>query len=102
MDAANQLVFHKTVVRSERELIEEWLEAFEAALHSRDSSKIATLFAAESHWRDLVAFTWSITPRQGAKDIAALMAARQEETRARAFAIAEGRTPPRRLQRAGF
>src|SRR5258706_3385022 len=100
MDAANQLVFEQAVVRSEKELVEQWLVQLDAALQRGSRTSVASLFAPDGHWRDLLAFTWSITPRQGAEDIAALMVAQQERTRARGFAIAEGRTPPRRVQRA--
>jgi len=102
MDVANQLVVEKAAVRSEKELIEQWLDRLDAALQSESRSSVSSLFAPDGHWRDLVAFTWSITPRQGADDIAALMVAKQGATGARGFAIAEGRTPPRRLARAGI
>lgn len=101
MDAANQRVFEKTVVQSEKELVEQWLVQLDAALRSESRASVASLFAPDGHWRDLLAFTWSITPSQGADDIAALMVAKQGTARARGFAIAEGRTPPRRVQRAG-
>ena len=101
MDAANQLVVEKTVVQSEKELVEQWLVRLDAALQSESSASVASLFAPDGHWRDLLAFTWSITPCQGAEDIAALMVTKQGNVKARGFAIAEGRTPPRRVQRAG-
>jgi putative flavoprotein involved in K+ transport len=100
MDAANQLVF-ETVARSEKELVEQWLGELDVALQRESRSSVASLFAHDGHWRDLVAFTWSITPRHGAEEIAALMVAKQAAAKARAFAVAEGRTPPRRVQRAG-
>jgi cation diffusion facilitator CzcD-associated flavoprotein CzcO len=102
MDAANQLVFEKTVAQSEKELVEQWLGRLDVALQSESRASVASLFAPDGHWRDLLAFTWSITPKQGAEDIAALMVAKQGAARARGFAIAEGRTPPRRIQRAGI
>ena len=102
MDAANQLVFEQAVVRSEKELVEQWLERLDAALQSHNRTAVAALFAPDGHWRDLVAFTWSITPSQGSDDIAALMVAKQATAKTRGFAIAEERTPPRRMQRAGI
>jgi cation diffusion facilitator CzcD-associated flavoprotein CzcO len=102
MDVANQLVLDKTVVRSEKELVEQWLGQLDVALQSGSRASVASLFAPDGHWRDLLAFTWSITPCQGAEDIAASMVAQQGTARARGFAIAEGRTPPRRVQRAGI
>ena len=102
MDIANQRVPEKTVVQSEKEIVGQWLERLNAALHGESQAAVASLFAHDSHWRDLLAFTWSITPCQGADNIAALMVAKQGTTRAREFAIAEGRLPPRRVQRAGL
>src|SRR5687768_10959614 len=102
MDAANQVVLEKTLVESEKALVAQWLDRLDAALQSRDHRSLAALFARDGHWRDLLAFTWSITPSQGAEEIAALMVTKQGTSRARGFAIAEGRTPPRRVQRAGI
>jgi putative flavoprotein involved in K+ transport len=101
MDAANQRVFEKTVVQSEKALVEQWLLELAVTLQSENRASVAALFAPDGHWRDLLAFTWSITPCQGAEDIAALMVAKQRTAKARGFGIAEGRTPPRRIQRAG-
>ena len=102
MDVAPQIALEKLPVQSEHELVAGWLAQLDVALQSESRSSLASLFAPESHYRDLHAFTWSITPRQGADEIAALMIAKQRATKARGFAIAEGRTPPRRVQRAGF
>ncbi|HEV7822867.1 MAG TPA: monooxygenase, partial [Burkholderiales bacterium] len=96
----NQPVSAKTVNQSDRQCVEQWLGRLDAALQNQAS--LASCFAADGHWRDLLAFTWTITPCEGADDIAALMAANQKTARARAFALAEGRTPPRRVQRAGL
>jgi putative flavoprotein involved in K+ transport len=101
VDAANHLIVEQTAARSEKELVEQWLAQLEAALQGGSAKSVACLFAPDGHWRDLLAFTWSITPCQGADRIAALMAARQAATKARGFGIAPGRTPPRRVARAG-
>ena len=102
VDAANQRVLEKTVARSEKELVELWLAQLDSALRSENRVAVASLFAPDGHWRDLFAFTWSITPCQGAENIAALLVAKQGTTRAREFAVAQGRTPPRRVKRAGL
>src|SRR5690242_20209990 len=102
MDAAPRLVLETHPAQSEHDIVARWLAQFDVALQSESHSSLATLFAPDAHFRDLMAFTWSITPRQGADDIAALMAAQQRATKARGFAIAEGRTSPRRVQRAGI
>ena len=101
MDSANRPVLEKTAVRSEKDLVEQWLARLESALQGERAPSVASLFAPDGHWRDLLAFTWSITPSRGAEKIAALMVAKQATTRARGFAIAPGRTPPRRAHRAG-
>jgi putative flavoprotein involved in K+ transport len=90
------------IVQSEQELVGQWLGQLDVALQSASRASVASLFASDGHWRDLLAFTWSITPCQGAEQIAALMVAKQGTAGARAFALAEGRTPPRRVQRAGL
>ena len=102
MDAAIQPVFEQPVAVSEKDLVEQWLGRLDVALQSESRSSVAALFAADSHWRDLLAFTWSITPREGADSIAGLMVEKQRTARARGFALAEGRTPPLRVSRAGY
>ena len=101
MDVADQRFAQQTIVHSDKELVERWLGRFDAALQSESRASVASLFAAESHWRDLLAFTWSITPKQGAEEIAPAIVSGQRTARARGFAIAEERTPPRRVHRAG-
>lgn len=85
----------------ETALVDRWLQTFEAALSRGDAKALAALFAPDSHWRDLVAFTWSITPHRGAEPIAAALVQAQSATQARAFARPERRAPPRRVRRLG-
>ena len=42
-----------------------WLTAFQQALTARDADAAAALFAAESHWRDILSFSWNITTVEG-------------------------------------
>ena len=100
--AANETVFENPAALSEKALVEQGLDRLDAALQSESRSSVAAMFAVDGHWRDLLAFTWTITPCQGAEEIATLMAGKQGAARARGFAVAEGRTPPRRVQRAGI
>ena len=102
MEIAEAPVIETGVIESEEALVAQWLGEFDAALQDADQAALASLFASDGHWRDLLAFTWSITPSEGAESIAALLAARQPDARARGFAIADGRTPPRRAQRSGL
>lgn len=81
--------------------VTEWLNGFERALSSRDVDALTTLFETDSHWRDLIAFTWHISPFIGASTIAEGLAAAQASTTARGFALDTSRTPPRRVKRLG-
>jgi len=67
-----------------------WLADFETALGSRDIGRIAGLFHEESHWRDILAFTWYYTPVAGSHDIAARLAAEQARVEARGFRLLRG------------
>ncbi|MCA3358361.1 MAG: NAD(P)-binding domain-containing protein [Roseomonas sp.] len=91
-----------TTAADDAALVRAWLQRFEAALKAEDAGRLAALFAPESHWRDLLAFTWNITPHTGAADIAAALAKAAPSTGAHDFALAEGRTPPRRVKRLGI
>ncbi len=78
-----------------------WLEAFEAALASQNADRVAGLFVEAGNWRDVLAFTWHLTPRVGAKAIAQALVARQGAVQAHGFEINPERTPPRRAKRLG-
>jgi putative flavoprotein involved in K+ transport len=54
--------------------IDAWLAAFDAALRAGDPARVAALFHAGAHWRDLLAFTWNIVTVDGPAGIAALLA----------------------------
>jgi len=79
-----------------------WLDTLNQALAQSDKTAIQNLFADDCHWRDLLAFTWSITPSSGSHDIASLMLNKQANIKARNFKLAEGRLGPRRLKRIGI
>ncbi|RAI58053.1 monooxygenase [Roseicella frigidaeris] len=79
-----------------------WLDAFEAALASGEAGRIAPLFHADSHWRDILAFTWHMTAVAGREGIAARLAAEQARVAARGFYLPRGRKPPRQVKRLGI
>lgn len=79
-----------------------WLEAFETALASRDAARIGALFHEDSHWRDVLAFTWHMTPVAGRDSIAARLAAAQARAAAHGFHLPRGRKPPRQVKRLGI
>jgi len=59
--------------------VTQWLSEFDDALSRSDAAAAAALFAEESFWRDLVAFTWNIATAEGRPAIQAML----EETLAR-------------------
>jgi len=78
-----------------------WLTAFETAITSGDAATVRACFAEDNHWRDLLAFTWHIDTVNGGDEIEALIAATLPGVQARNFQIAEGRSPPALVVRAG-
>jgi putative flavoprotein involved in K+ transport len=65
-----------------------WLHDFDAALGSGDVDAAATMFAAESYWRDLVSFTWNITTLEGPAEIAEMLRAQLDHVRPSGFVLA--------------
>jgi len=78
-----------------------WLGDFNAALASGDAARVAALFAEECHWRDLLAFGWDLRTTSGARAIAERLVTTATGVAPTALALAEDRTPPRRMHRAG-
>lgn len=84
-----------------RRAAEGWLAAFEKALTAQDEAQIGELFHAESHWRDVVAFTWNRCAAVGRDAVAAGLASGQATCQASQFQIPAGRKPPRHVRRVG-
>jgi Pyridine nucleotide-disulphide oxidoreductase len=82
--------------------VAQWLAGLEMALRAGDKTLLVSLFAQESHWRDLLAFTWKIAPHEGAAVIADGLISVQPRTKAGNFELARDRTPPRRIKRVGI
>ena len=85
-----------------RRCAEDWLGAFETALQSRDAARIGALFHHDCHWRDILAFTWHLTPVAGRDNVATRLAAEQERTAAHGFHLPASRRPPRNVKRLGI
>ena len=66
-----------------------WLADFEAALTARDLDRVAAMFAPDSYWRDLVAFTWNIVTVEGRDGVRDLLGACLERTDPSGFHISE-------------
>src|ERR1700761_6836122 len=78
-----------------------WLADFEEALRAGDGANLAALFADECHWRDLLAFTWNISPHEGTAAIVSCLLAVQPTIQAQNFRVATNRTPSSEVKRAG-
>jgi putative flavoprotein involved in K+ transport len=78
-----------------------WLADFAAALASGDGKALASLFASECFWRDILAFDWDLRTTTGADAIATRLLALTPAARLRDLRLAERRTPPRAVVRAG-
>ncbi|AOW94124.1 FAD-dependent oxidoreductase [Rhodococcus sp. WMMA185] len=63
-----------------RERVDSWLASFESALADRDIDRVAAMFAVDSFWRDLVAFTWNIATVEGRDGVTAMLRARLDDT----------------------
>lgn len=79
-----------------------WLKDFEKAAVRGDAKAARRLFLDDSHWRDLLAFTWHLDTVNGGDSIEALLENKLPELRPHNFTIAQGRTPPSIVQRAGI
>jgi Pyridine nucleotide-disulphide oxidoreductase len=82
-------------------LVENWLARFEEALAACEGVTLKALFHPDSHWRDMLAFTWRITTVEGLGAIRRELAANAARVQAARFKIAHHRTPPRQVTRAG-
>lgn len=85
-----------------RRCAEEWLAAFEMALGSGDVARISALFHQDCHWRDVLAFTWHLTPIAGQENVAMRLAREQKGTAAHGFHLPAGRRLPRKVKRLGI
>jgi hypothetical protein len=81
--------------------VQNWLTQFETALAGPDDVSLKILFHADSHWRDLLAFTWRIRTVNGADAILRELKAHIGKVRPAAFRIDPRRAAPRHMTRAG-
>jgi len=78
-----------------------WLARFEHALAERDALLLESLFHPDSHWRDVLAFTWRIGTVSGSDAIVAELTAHASQARPSGFRTDPERTAPRHVTRAG-
>jgi len=102
MNDFDQSLHEFQVAEQARRAAARWLTAFETALVSRDAARIGALFQEDCHWKDVLAFTWHLTPVEGRDKVAARLVAEQERTGAHGFHLPPGRKPPRHVRRVGM
>jgi cation diffusion facilitator CzcD-associated flavoprotein CzcO len=78
-----------------REILEEWLAAFGAALAQRDERALAELFVPDGHWRNLFGLSWLFATFSGHEHVARELIARAGEVHAKDFRVDTARLPPR-------
>lgn len=101
MNEINQSLLDYQLAEQARQAAANWLSAFEAALTARDEAALGALFQDDCHWRDVLAFTWHMTPVRGRQAVAARLVAEQAHTGARDFVLPRNRRAPRRVRRLG-
>ena len=79
-----------------------WLNRFESLLSAGNATGLAALFAPECHYRDILAFSWTLRPAAGANEITDFLTSVQSQVQAKNFAIAETRAAPRKVTRLGI
>ena len=78
-----------------------WLSQFEGALTTPGTAALEALFHPDSHWRDLLALTWTIDTLDGRAPIIAALKAQAGRAKPSGFQIDPDRTAPRNVTRAG-
>ena len=70
--------------------VQTFLAKFDAALAKGDIDAATDMFAADSYWRDLVAFTWNIKTMEGRDQVRDMLAHCLKRVKPRDWRIAEG------------
>jgi len=79
----------QTLQPTARSTITDWLDSFQSALDAGDVEAAAELFATDSYWRDLVAFTWNIVTVEGPDGVRDMLAANLERVKPTGFSVAD-------------
>ncbi len=99
MNYADPSDFKAQDLQQIRSQIEGWLSRFETALTACDANKLSDCFTKDGNWRDVLAFTWHLTPFVGASQIGTGFIERQPSVLAHKFEINPERSEPRRVTR---
>src|SRR5262245_28184454 len=91
-----------SITMAEAGFVLDWLARFETAIGAGDREGLESLFLEDSHWRDMLAFTWTVAPHEGRASVVDGLLRHQKKVQARNFAVAQGRMPPRIARRLGI
>ncbi|MCC0057337.1 MAG: NAD(P)/FAD-dependent oxidoreductase [Rhodobiaceae bacterium] len=78
-----------------------WLEKFGGALERANGDEIASFFAEDSHWKDILSFTWEHRTISGKAAIAKAFAATAKAAKITNVSMSPGRTAPKQQRRSG-
>ena len=78
-----------TLPATARSTIEQWLGDFETALTAGNLDAVGALFADDSYWRDLVAFSWNIVTVEGPDGIRDLLGSTLDRVQPHGFTVAD-------------
>jgi putative flavoprotein involved in K+ transport len=76
-----------------RAAVQTWLDDFDRALSAGDLAAAAELFAEDSYWRDLIAFTWNLKTVEGRAGVRDLLEHTLSSVRPSNWRIAEDEEP---------
>ena len=82
-------------------VVDRWLADFETAISDSNSVALESLFLRNSHWRDLLAFTWHVQTISGLTNIVEALKQYGPSAKPLRFETDRCRTPPRLVTRAG-
>lgn len=68
------MIAEQSVAHTAQQKVEYWLAQLNAGIERRDYRQVASLFAVNGYWRDLLALTWDIRTAQGPHAIEAMLA----------------------------
>jgi putative flavoprotein involved in K+ transport len=84
----------------EKDIALRWLAELRGAFALEDAGAVARLLTPDGHWRDIVAFTWTIVTHSGRAAIEAALQSALGRARPHDVCLPENRTAPRRVRRA--
>lgn len=87
---------------SPEELAAAWAGQFSAAMLQRDAHALASLFASDGSWRDLIGFGWNIETAVGQQEIENDFAVKLATVQPRSFGLSDSRRPPQWVKRTGM